>query len=774
MNPQRVKSFIVMLVLASMLCGPRPAIACGPFAREAIFSYRKHPDLPLDRFARGELGVLQPSYARSYLYVAYRYMNSLSFTTAEQQALMSLWQDRLSFDWESSAEDGKNAWLAARKKVNVTDPVPEVEIYRAKGKEQYDNFLNCPSAAFENAAQTLEARVKQFGAASPEVKDWVQAQDKVFANCGGGESIPDAASSSAEIIRADRAYQIAAAKFYSMRFDDAQAEFEKVSGDKSSPYHQTARYMVARTLIRKASLGEEANRNATLTQAETELNRTLSEIKQGPLHDSSARLLNLVKLRLRPAERLRELSQSLMKREPNRDLKQELWDYTVILDSYLGSEDEPVDENVKKSQGEIIDLLKDDMSDWIRTFQASGQDSFRHALEKWKETDSRAWLVAALSKAEGASEAHSPLIAAADRIEPASPAYAAASFHAVRLLIEKGDRAGARTRLDAILKQNQSSLPPSAINQFLHQRMLLSANLEEFLRYAQRLPAAFSWGEDGRELPISTKELNEDRELKQLAGLTLFDTDATGIMNEQFPLSVLIEAARSPTLPAHLRKRIALDGWTRAVLLNDSEAGKTLAPMLAGLAPEMRALLNEYVAAGTDSDRRGVALYTLLKFPGTRPFVAYGVGRFTPLNERDIYRDNWWCERSFDSAMENEQEQTADATTSASNVAKGVEASLPDFLTAEQKVAGRRERAELRLLGAAPNYLAREVVNWANRAPNNARIPEALHLAVVATRYGCVNKETGGFSRAAWQLLHSRYKNSEWAKRTPYWFKGYE
>jgi hypothetical protein len=96
-----------------------------------------------------------------------------------------------------------------------------------------------------------------------------------------------------------------------------------------------------------------------------------------------------------------------------------------------------------------------------------------------------------------------------------------------------------------------------------------------------------------------------------------------------------------------------------------------------------------------------------------------------------------------------------------------------DFLSAEQVAAARRERAKLLSQGAAPNYLARETVEWAKLNPNNPRVPEALHLAVMATRYSCADKETGPLSQAAWQLLHSRYKNSPWAKKTPYWFKGY-
>lgn len=759
----------ILLLVAALLCGLRPAYACGPFAKEAIFSYTKHPDFPLDGFARGELGVIEPNYARSYLYVAYRYMSGLSFNPAEQQALLSLWRDRLAYDWQDKAEDSKETWLEARKKVKGASADLKIEVYRASGKEEYDSFLNCTADAFQNASQTLEERIKQFGAESAEVKDWLQAQDKVFANCSGGATIPDAATSTAQLIRADRAYQIAAANFYAMKFDEARAGFNGIAADSSSPWRETARYLIVRSLIRKASLGDEAHRNETLAEAQTELTRMLGEIKQGPLHDSAAKLSNLVKLRLHPSERLQELAASLMKKEKNDDLKQELWDYTILLDKFLGDGDVPVDKGVKKITATAI---SDDLSDWLRTFQKDDKESLEHSLERWQKTGSPVWLVAALTKADGKMATASSLIAASEKIAANSPAYATASFHAVRLLLESGDRAGALNRLDAILKQNSSSFPPSAINQFLHQRMLLSSNLEEFLRYAQRRPAAFSWGEDDREIPMEQADLAKDDDLKVLAGRTLFDSDATRIMNERFPLTLLQEAATNSVLPEHLRKRIALAAWTRAVLLNDAEAGKALASTLAALAPEMKQALDEYLSANTAANQKAAALYTILKFPGTRPFVDAGVGRFTPLGERDIFRDNWWCERSLDAPTFTEQEEESGRETGAAKAsALKLEEMTLDFLTSTQSAAGTKERAALQALGTAPNYLAREVIAWANRTPNDPRIPEALHIVVMATRYGCANKETGPLSKAAWQLLHRRYANSVWAKKTPYWFK---
>ncbi len=92
------------------------------------------------------------------------------------------------------------------------------------------------------------------------------------------------------------------------------------------------------------------------------------------------------------------------------------------------------------------------------------------------------------------------------------------------------------------------------------------------------------------------------------------------------------------------------------------------------------------------------------------------------------------------------------------------------FPSAEPRRVGQHEWQALARLGAAPNFLAREAVAWARAHPADPRNPEALHLAVRSTRYGCTNAETTRLSKEAFTLLHQRYAASAWAKKTPYYF----
>jgi hypothetical protein len=769
MSTQTRKSLFVLLLIASLLCNFQTALACGPFTTEAIFTFTVHPEFPLERFAGGDIGVVQPTYARSYLFVAYRNLSGAGFNAQEQKVLVELWKERLDYTWESHENDWTSKWFEARKRVTGVGTPPEIAVYRTREKpNEYETYLNCQEDAFVNAADALDERIKKFGPDSAEVKDWAQAQDQVFANCSEGQHIPAAASADAPpLIRADRAYQIAAANFYAGNLDEAKKLFEAIASDTTSPWREKAAYLIARTLLRKASLGQPEAKKDSLAAAESQLNRVLKDRNLSATHHAASRLLNLVRTRLHPEDKLHELAHTLVQKDDDENLKQDLWDYTLLLDDFVGEDQAGASEN-KLPAG----LRDDDLTDWLVTFQSAGAESLDHSLQKWSRTNSLPWLVAALSKVEGGHPKVNALLEAAGKVKATSAAFPSVAFHSIRLLSESGRGGEARQQLDDLLAKYKASLPHSASNLFLVQRLKLASNLFEFLTYAQRVPAGFSWDEDGREQP---EEIAQNDDLKVFSdGRTLFDVDAAKILNEKMPLSVLKNAATSNALPEHLRRDLAQATWLRAVLLDDEETARDLVPLLKSLVPAMGSLLDDYMTAKTSDARKFAAIYAWLKFPGLEPNVDSGLGRMLlPLGEQDSFRDNWWCLAASDSEsmqvikdkIETEGKGAAKAFTAMSA------ADSPLFLDQSQRAAAAKEHERLANFGAAPNYLCRQVIAWAQKNPNDPRLPEALHLAVKSTRYGCPDKDTGAASKAAFQLLHKRYPASPWAKKTPYWYK---
>ncbi len=750
---RRFAKLLAAVLITLQLLSTATAIACGPFSLDAIFTFTVHPEYPLENFARGDIGAVQPTYARSYLYVAYSYLSGKKFTPEGQAALVELWRDRLNLRWEPAEEPSMKRWQTERQKIPGVSEAPKTDVYRSREKpNEYETYLNCQKDAFETAANTLEARAKAWSAESASLKLWIDAQDQVFANCSEGKHIPLPLPADADSgARADRQYQIVAANFYAGNFEEALDGFQSIAADRSSPWRTSAPYLIGRTYLRKASLGGEEQKAESLAASEEQLKKVLSNSELLSSHADARRLLGIVRLRSHPRDVVHELAKSLAGKSANPNLKQELWDYTLLLDQF--ADDEPAFPKAIPA-----DLITDDLTDWLLNFQSKKPDSAKHAVDRWRTTSSVPWLVAALSKVDSQDPSADALKRAAATIPSNSPAFPSVAYYAARLEIAAGRFNNARAILDELFSKYRSRLNVSTLNLLRHERMIAANNLDEFLTYAQRVPAGMSWNDDGREIPADPEE---NPEVKSLADRPLFGEDAAKILNEKIPISLLKQAATSKTLPEHLRRDVAQAAWIRAVILRDEVSATELVPTLKSLVPELAPLLDKFFAARDPEAKTFAATYAWLKFPGLEPIVDAGNGRQIPLGQQDSYRDNWWCSAAFPASAGD-----AETNKRATN-----EATTPGFLTRAQRASASKEHLILLSLGAGPNYLSRQVVDWATRNPNDARVPEALHLAVTSTRYGCTNKDTGRWSKAAYDFLHRRYPNSVWTKQTPYWFK---
>ena len=216
--------------------------------------------------------------------------------------------------------------------------------------------------------------------------------------------------------------------------------------------------------------------------------------------------------------------------------------------------------------------------------------------------------------------------------------------------------------------------------------MVTARSAEEFLRDAPRPPAGFSYDEDGRENPVEPKEVEKPKEETSL----LFDQDATTFLNEHAPLSLLLNASTTRTLPPHLRRDVAQAAWLRAALLDRREESTRLIPVLSGFYPPLKELLASYQAANTAEARRFTAAYIALKFPGLRPTVTPGLGRSTPIGEVDSFRDNWWCLAASSRPLE------ADAAAAASAEPTKPQSLPPEVTSLPERVrtgrCGKRSR----------------------------------------------------------------------------------
>ncbi|MCP5116240.1 MAG: hypothetical protein GY953_35885, partial [bacterium] len=268
-----------------------------------------------------------------------------------------------------------------------------------------------------------------------------------------------------------------------------------------------------------------------------------------------------------------------------------------------------------------------DLVDWIVAFQSGEVD---HTIKRWRDTESVAWLVAALALVGPTHDTTAELRQAAAELPPESPAYATATYHRVRLTADTDE---ARALLDRLLPALRDAVPKTALNLFLAQRMALATNLDEFLQFAPRYPV-------GRGLGIGESDANS---LDEVSPDRLFDSDSVAIINRGLPLSLLAEAATSTKLPEGLRRQLVMVTWVRAVLLEDQETAIRVAKPLERFYPELAPDLSSWRSAADAEQKRFAAALLLLRFPGLKPHLVTGLGMRTKAAGIEDLRDNWWC-----------------------------------------------------------------------------------------------------------------------------------
>ena len=798
---RRIICVTLIAALALLLVAPGTSVrACGPYFSEAIFTYRLHPDFPLANFAGGQLGLLQPTYAPSYLVVAYRTLNGGTLTDAEQQSVKALWRSRLALSSYAamSASDPSKVWLTARAKYAATKGPETIDVYRdppkVAGSPDYQPaFVNCLPDAFTTAAKTLEDRATAWGARSEVLGNWIATQDAVFAQCPTPEekksaiAPPPVPPNAPLLLQKDRDYQLASLSFYATDFDAAQRSFTAIAADHGSSWRMVAALLVARTMIRKATLIDtKAAQPADLAATLAALQKIASSPCDAATKDSAARLEGFVEFRLDPAKRFAQLAAQLSAPAPVEHLGDAIGDYTQLLGGQTGFSNDVDEDGTPAPPADARAATatpRDDLTDWIFAFTVPSGAGAEHAFNRWSASHALPWLVAALAQAPTNSTHASDLIEAAAKVDASSPAYVTVAFHRARLLAGIGKRDAARLSVDAVLERlTQPS--SSARNMFLALRMQLAPNLNEWLANSVRIPALVAvdpdpqqWAPDS-ELGIDPNSPNAAYFDKLKPAAPLFDTDAAIALTEKFPLATLAAASQSPSIPESLRRNLSQSAWTRAVLLQDRALAVSLSPAMEKYFPQRARDIGIYASAKTPDEQNFAAAFAILETPGWQPLVEAGPGRdVDSVTALSNYRQNWWCAWKRPAGVPddkydgNDYESSTKVGAPLSLLYPGGKVPSPEFLDAPARAQAEKEWNALAATGPAVQWLGETVLAFAKANPADPRVPEALHYVVRASRYGCyVTEVKSNYSKLAYEALHKNYPDSPWTKKTPYWF----
>lgn len=732
-----------------------PAHASGPFLPALRFYSYSGVDADSDTaYFKGRLGVLRPSFGERRLYAAYRIMLGHNFTDAEAQQLLASCCD---IRPPAAAYEMQNGWLDIRATVIAEKPNPNLDPYRPS--KDFWEILNCYPSAFDTAAATLKARIAAYGVKDRWVIEWVKGQDAVFTNCSKPAlSLPTDAPDAPDWLKADRAYQIAAAYFYHWDYAQARQRFAAIAQDASSPWAPSAPYLMARASVRLASTEKTAS---VIAQAQQDIATVKPDDKAGIGASDIAKLSSALAF-VQP-DQIKTLERELLAPSLPDNLATKLHDFLLLADAK--------------------DAPSTDLGDWIYVMQATNSDANNiatgkaSALEHWKQTPTLPWLIAALTTLGPKDTDTAAAIEQSRKLDQASPGYLDAAWQRIRLLIGQGQSDAARAELEKILADQ--SLTTGTRNLFLIERARVARDWDELARFLPRraefLGPYFgnpdSAINDYVALPMKSIAKGYASMLGWRSELMhdprYFDTDGATILNTEAPVAVQAKLAANTALSENMRRDLALAAWTRAVILGRDDIAKSVAEILAQAFPQFAGDWQRYREASQPDERKFAAALLLLRLPAAEPWLEDNLGYTYKRDVIGSYASRWWSPESLKTESQNAAAYFSGPCSDSCSAPGWF--GPPAFLPESDRRATEDEFARIRQqASSAADYLGGIVLDWAKAHGDDPRMPEALHLVVRLTQYG----DTGnnGISRGAYNLLHASYPKSPWAKQTPFWY----
>ncbi|MEM7051300.1 MAG: hypothetical protein AAF604_16640 [Acidobacteriota bacterium] len=725
-------SIVLLVVFLAGLPAARICASGSSYLRN-WFVDPTRPSSPAERFLAGELGIVEADRLKTvHQVVVFRHLTGLGMTPGAVQAFGELEPARQ--PW-FTARDGYDRW---REVLNHYQRRSGPAHFRSDHREvdgvkTFRYFLNCLDPAFATAAETWEARRATYGEDSPWLEDWFEAQVVVFENCGKGPlRLPAALPPEApELARQDRRYQTAAAHFYATDNGQAESLFRALAEDEGSPWQSLGRYLALRSRVRLGSVG--GGGPEALRAAAEELTAVLADPSESAQHERCRRLLDWVLLRLEPDLQRLRLARELLVPDPPESLSQTLVDFAELHGG----------RRTFASRKLPCETVGEAAAAWLVEWVACLGDPRREAtlghLEgRWHSAEEPfrdAWLLALASRARGEDGVVPDLLAALAAIPSDHPLAPSAVFHRARLLIEAGEGETARTLLDVELARPARTVHRSDENRLRGLRLRTAHRLSELVADGFQRPVTTSY-DDGvggpPAVPVKPENLTQP----------VLIAPVTDILNAQAGPQFLAQVVEDlPDLPPGQRDALLFRAWTLSLLFGRHAEGEDLAARLEAAVPALKAPLAAYRAAESDTGRELAA--ALLFLDEWVPAIVVPTGRYAL---QDWYP---WC----------------------SGALKGgtLRNPSPKLLPRDDREALLADGLRLGSVPLPRRWVADTIFSWADRQRQDSRVPEALHLLVRRTRFSACRD--GDISKGAFDRLHRRYGDSEWAGRTPYWYK---
>lgn len=698
--------------------------ACGPGFSEAVFHDAHRPDTSWADAVRGRLGILRPGLPERHLLIAYRQLAGLPVEP-------EIWDPPAPTPGSVEArasEPVKRKWQQALVAAVGNEAGKELDTDRMTATYQW--FSNVSDHAIQVALETWMARCKSYGKTSPEVLGWMKAQDQVFRSSPKEPRIPDPVASP-EWLRKDRDYQRAAALFYADRWDEARAASLAISKDADSPWRAWGGFLIARCWMRQASLGSDEDARFRWEQARAQLESLLKDPVFSSVQVEAKDYLEFVRYRLEPEVMRAEALECLVAAHSGPTWLEQ-----------LKQADRRIREAGIAGPMPKLSAQAEDLQSWLAVMEVE-KPSADTVQARWEASRSLPWLVAGLAVPPAGHKARQELEAAAADVPRSSPAWRSIDWHRTRAGLEAASPQELPGRIQAALK---GSWPAWSENLLRAQGRVRARTLAQWASWAGSRVVTVA---DGYSSPGDQLDLPEGTAKRYGKDPLLLDAEVADVLNARFPLKAWVALAGSSELSPPLRGDVAQVAWVRAVLLEDWEAERELS---VHLDPALRAVIPGNLQALSPSRREFQLVRIFMAYPGLSPLLQEGLGRsnegWVPLTEAVSFGTNWWC---------LPPPKAGSAWPAA-----------PPFLTKEDLETCDAEWGRLRKFSSARHWFGRIVTTYGEIHPSDPMVPEALHRFVRITRNAeCSDKELSILGEKAFRMLHRRYPDSPWTKKTP-------
>ena len=448
-------------------------------------------------YARGRLGLLRTSYGRASLYAAWRLMQlppgALGRETFQRDGD---WVHGAHVARDPALPDEIHEWLEARVAIVPTEPAARPDYFR-HGKEMMPGVTpafevdtisaNCGADAFSFATRTLRDLRADASLSDGDRRAWIAGQDAVFARCswtpgaGVAPALPGPlpAKSSARL-KSLRAYQHAAALFYSDDFEHARQEFDAFAPNADDPMRPWAMLGALRSVARAASqdpawdaawrdayvrrglrgdalqaaVAADVARHrqksaAALYEVQKRVKAITGDPTLGPVHKAAMYTARRVYVQLVPESIMMIMMTNLdhVEASPYRGDSLATWN-----ELYRRSAPD------RPAEPMLGALRQHAFFDWILTVQACSDSpkavdatlcdaEHAHAMARWQAGKGNDWLLATLMTARRPTPADMPAALAARTVSRDRPEWASLQFYAAQVLRAQGQATEAREML---------------------------------------------------------------------------------------------------------------------------------------------------------------------------------------------------------------------------------------------------------------------------------------------------------------------------------------